>query len=63
MYIYEQSLRGMIKAAKAENKAAKHRDFPHLFSSGSKTNQYILAEVKDGPTLQQSNKKDKKYDH
>ena len=57
MYIYEQSLRGMIKAAKAENKAAKHRDFPHLFSSSSKTYQDILAEVEGRNALQESNKR------
>ena len=32
MLIYEQSLEGMIKAAKVENKAARRRDVPHLYS-------------------------------
>ena len=54
MYIYEQSLRGMIKAAKAENKAAKDRDFPHLFSSSSQTFKDTLAEVQSRNVLQQS---------
>ncbi len=56
MYIYEQSLRGMIKAAKAENKAAKDRDFPHLFSSSSQTSQDILKEFESRNVLQHPNK-------
>ena len=55
MYIYEQSLNGMIKAAKAENKAAKHRDFPHLFSCSSQTSKDILTEAEIRNVLQQSN--------
>ena len=54
MYIYEQSLNGMIKAAKAENKAAKHRDFPHLFLSSSQTYKDIFAEVENRNVSQQS---------
>jgi|TARA_Y100000813_G_C23948541_1_gene251495 hypothetical protein len=57
MYIYEQSLNGMIKAAKAENKAAKHRDFPHLFPSGSQTFKDIFAEVESRNVSQQSDVK------
>ena len=57
MYIYEQSLNGMIKAAKAENKAAKHRDFPHLFSSSSQTFEDIFADVESRNALQQSDVK------
>ena len=56
MYIYEQSLRGMIKAAKAENKAAKVRDFPHLVSSSSQNSQDILKEFESRNVLQHSNK-------
>ena len=49
MYIYEQSLRGMIKAA-------KDRDFPHLFSSRSQTSQDILKEFESRNVLQHPNK-------
>ena len=47
----------MIKAARAENKAAKHRDFPHLFSSNSQTSQYIMKEFEKKNVLKQSNNK------
>ena len=57
MYIYEQSLNGMIKAAKAENKAAKHRDFPHLFPANSHTYKDIFAEVESRNVSQQSDVK------
>ena len=46
----------MIKAAKAENKAAKVQDFPHLVSSSSQNSQDILKEFESRNVLQHSNK-------